>query len=403
MFQLGLEKLLASEELMGQLKGRKVAYVGHPASVTQKLEHGFDLLAGHAEIPLAAAFGPQHGILGEKQDNMIESESYIDPTYNIPVFSLYGDVRRPTAEMMDSFDVVLVDLQDVGCRIYTYLTTLIYLIEECNKADKEIWVLDRPNPAGRPVEGVYLDESQHSFVGAARAPIRHGLTLGELSVWYKESQGFTDLNLVVVKMEGYNPEESPGYGWPQGQLAWVNPSPNLSNFHSTRLFCGTVLFEGTKLSEGRGTTRALEQFGAPGMDGREIIKEMKQIEPKLFNGVLVRPCYFEPTFQKHAEKRCGGLAMHVDVDAVYRHDFFQPFRFCSLALKVIRNIYPDFELWQSPPYEYETEKMPVDMLSGSTELREWVDNESGTYQQWSERLLQDENDWIEQRQRFLLY
>ncbi|MCB0421979.1 MAG: DUF1343 domain-containing protein [Bdellovibrionales bacterium] len=403
MFKVGLEVLLESPEKIALLNGKRVAYLGHPASVNRHLGHGLDLLYAHPAIDLTAGFGPQHGILGEKQDNMIESDTFIDPFYKIPMYSLYGEVRRPTEEMMESFDVILIDLQDVGCRIYTYLTTMIYVMEESARLGKEVWILDRPNPAGRPVEGVYLSDSQYTFVGATRVPIRHGLTMGELALWVKQSHNLQNLKLTVMEMEDYDPERGPGFGWPVGEMSWINPSPNLSNFYSTRSFCGSVLFEGTKLSEGRGTTRALEQFGAPGMKGHEILEEMRRQAPEVLQGVLVRPCFFEPTFQKHKGQLCGGVALHVDDETYYQHQLFQPFRFCSLALKVIHTLYPEFDLWQVPPYEYETEKMPVDMLSGSEELRLWVEDETKGFSDWHQRLQQDEEDWLEKRKKFLLY
>ena len=234
----------------------------HPASVTHDLVHSLDALAALKDIELVAAFGPQHGLRGDKQDNMVESSDFNDPVHGVPVFSLYGEVRRPTAAMMDCFDVLLVDLQDVGCRIYTFVTTLRYMLEAAAEHQKLVWILDRPNPVGRPVEGLRLRPGWESFVGAGPLPMRHGLTLGELAGWFIRTLRL-DVEYQVVTMDGWNASGAPGYGWPLGERAWVNPSPNAANLWMARCYAGTVMLEGTTLSEGRGTTRPLELFGAP--------------------------------------------------------------------------------------------------------------------------------------------
>ena len=317
MFKMGLENLLEDSNLIDQLKGKRVAYLGHPSSTNRTMVHGIDLLKKEKEVNLTAGFGPQHGMKGDLQDNMVETEDDFDSELNIPIFSLYGAVRRPTEKMLESFDLLLFDLQDVGCRIYTYLTTLIYLMEDLGKAGKTIWVLDRPNPAGRPIEGYYLDEAFKSFVGAVRVPMRHGLTLGEVALWYQEEM-VGEVDLKVIPMKGYYPENLPGCGWPDGQFSWVNPSPNLSNYYSCRSFPGTVLFEGTLLSEGRGTTRALEQVGAPGLNSKSVIRCMEEMSSSWMKGALIRPCFFQPTFQKQSGKLCEGLFIHVDDQREYR-------------------------------------------------------------------------------------
>src|SRR5512145_3069415 len=239
----GIDRLLAGPALLRRLAGRRVALLAHPASVTRELMHSLDALAA-AGIKLAAAFGPQHGLRGDKQDNMIESADFSDPVHGIPVFSLYGSVRRPAPPMMEGFDVLLVDLQDLGCRVYTFLTTLRYVLEAAAEHGKSVWVLDRPNPAGRPVEGLKLRAGWESFVGAGALPMRHGLTLGELARWFLRELRL-DLDCEVVTMAGWNPTRAPGYGWPVGERAWVNPSPNASNLWMARCYAGTVLLEGT--------------------------------------------------------------------------------------------------------------------------------------------------------------
>jgi len=265
--RFGLDRLLADPALRRPLAGRRVALLAHPASVTRELTHSLDALAALPDLRLSAAFGPQHGLRGDKQDNMVESPDYVDPLLGIPVFSLYGEVRRPTAAMMDSFDVLLVDLQDLGCRIYTFITTLRYVLEEAACHGKSVWVLDRPNPAGRPVEGTLLRSGWESFVGAGPLPMRHGLTMGELANWFVATLKL-DVDCRVIDMEGWQPDAAPGYGWPLGERSWINPSPNAPNLWMARAYAGTVMLEGTTLSEGRGTTRPLELFGAPDLDAR---------------------------------------------------------------------------------------------------------------------------------------
>ena len=260
--KFGIDRLLENPKLRKPLAGKRVALLAHPASVTRGLTHALDALATLKDIKLTAAFGPQHGLRGDKQDNMIESPDFHDSTHGIPVFSLYGEVRRPTPQMMDTFDVLLVDLQDLGCRIYTFITTLRYILEAAAQHRKAVWVLDRPNPVGRPVEGLRLRPGWESFVGAGPLPMRHGLTLGELANWFVKTLRL-DVEFNVVTMEGWEPARAPGYGWPLDERTWVNPSPNAPNLWMARCYAGTVMLEGTTLSEGRGTTRPLELFGAP--------------------------------------------------------------------------------------------------------------------------------------------
>src|SRR5215469_220896 len=271
--KFGIDRWSSDPALRAPLKGKRVALVAHPASVTENLTHSLDAIAACGDIRLSAAFGPQHGLRGDKQDNMVESADFTDPRLGIPVFSLYGAVRRPSGQMLSTFDVVLFDLQDLGCRIYTFVTTLLYMLEAAAQAGKEVWVLDRPNPAGRPVEGLRLKKGWESFVGSGPLPMRHGLTLGELGLWFIASHKF-DVAYRIVEMEAWQPESAPGFGWPLGERAWVNPSPNAANLSMARAFAGTVMVEGATLSEGRGTTRPLELWGAPDIDARRVIGEM---------------------------------------------------------------------------------------------------------------------------------
>lgn len=400
MIQLGLENFLKNKSLQKKLKGKRVGLVAHPASVDHDLIHSIDLLA--KKVNLTCAFGPQHGMRGDKQDNMIESDDFLDPKYKIPIFSLYGKVRRPTPAMMEHFDVILFDLQDVGCRIYTFLTTLFYVMEDCAKAGKAVWVLDRPNPAGRPVEGNYLENNFFSFVGGAEIPMRHGLTLGEAGLWYQHKMGL-ELDYQVVKMTGYKPEKSPDLGWPIGDLSWVNPSPNMPRLTTARMYAGTVLIEGTRLSEGRGTTIPLELIAAPDIDGEALVAATEKIlPPKYLKGVKLRPCFFEPTFQKHAKKLCSGLQIHID-QKDYRHKDFKPYRITAAVLKAVRQLYPKFDIWLPPPYEYETVKMPIDILSGNSKLREFVDDPNAKFKDFDAWMTADEKKWLKERKPFLLY
>jgi uncharacterized protein YbbC (DUF1343 family) len=399
--QLGLENFLRNKKLLKSLKNKRVALLGHPASVDHKLNHSLALLKEVLGKDLACAFGPQHGMRGEKQDNMIESEDYQDPIFQIPIFSLYGEVRRPTKKMLDAFDVLLVDLQDVGCRIYTFLTTLFYLMDDCARANKTLWVLDRPNPAGRPVEGNLLKKEFFSFVGAAEIPMRHGLTLGEAGLWYKAHKKL-EIEYRVIPMTGYKMNLKGEWGWPENDLSWVNPSPNMPQVSTARMYAGTVLIEGSSLSEGRGTTRPLELFGAPDTDGERLIKEIYKIGWKPSRGVRLRSCYFEPTFQKHAKKLCGGFQIHID-QKDYAHNEFKPYRLICAAFKAYKNLYPERDLWILPPYEYERINMPIDILSGDSFLREWVHDKAARFSDLNAYLLRDEKAWLKESREYFLY
>ena len=399
--KFGIDRFLGDAKIRRSLAGKRVALLAHPASVTASLIHSLDALAALEDMDLTAAFGPQHGLRGDKQDNMVESPDFHDPVHGIPVFSLYGEVRRPTAAMMDSFDVLFVDLQDVGCRIYTFITTLRYLLEAAAQYKKPVWVLDRPNPAGRPVEGLRLRPGWESFVGAGPLPMRHGLTLGELAKWFVRTLKL-DVECEIVKMEGWSPLGGPGYGWPLGERTRVNPSPNASNIWMARSYAGTVMLEGTTLSEGRGTTRPLELFGAPDIEPRALLAKMHSLAPEWLRGCRLRECWFEPTFQKHAGKLCAGVQIHVD-DPSYDHDAFRPWRLIALAFKSLRALRPDYDLWRKFPYEYERDRLAVDLINGSELLREWVDDPAATPADLDRLAKADEDSWRDERDAVLLY
>src|SRR5215472_7684719 len=378
--KFGIDRLVEDPALRAPLAGKRLALLAHPASVTRDLRHSLDALVACGGLKVSAAFGPQHGLRGDKQYNMIESPDYTDPVHHIPVFSLYGTVRRPGAAMMGSFDVLLVDLQDLGCRIYTFITTLRYVLEESAKQHKAVWILDRPNPAGRPVEGLTLRRGWESFVGAGAFPMRHGLTIGEVARWFVATLRL-DVDCRVVEMEGWKPHAAPGYGWPVDERTWVNPSPNAPNPWMARCYAGSVLLEGTNLSEGRGTTRP----------------------PEWLRGCQLRPCWFEPTFNKHVGKLCAGLQVHVEDPAFYRHEAFRPWRLFALAFKALRRLRPDYDLWADFPYEYETGRLAIDVINGSELLRRWVDDAAAAPADLEALARADEAAWAAERRAVLLY
>ncbi len=400
----GIDRLLAYPALRKPLEGKRVALLAHPASVTADLTHSLDALIA-AGVNITAVFGPQHGVRGDLQDNMEESPDFTDPIYNVPVFSLYGEVRRPTGQSMGTFDVMLVDMQDLGCRIYTFVTTLLYVLEAAAQHGKSVWVLDRPNPAGRPVEGTLLRPGWESFVGAGPMPMRHGMTLGEMGHWFIRHFNL-DVDYRVIAMEGWEPDDAPGYGWPADRV-WINPSPNAANVNMARAYAGTVMLEGATLSEGRGTTRPLELFGAPDVDARAVIREMEHIVDPHHGwtpGCTLRDIWFQPTFHKHVGKLCAGVFMHAEGPG-YDHAAFQPWRLQAAGFKAIRNLYPDYPLWRGTDfkYEYTNDVLAIDVINGSPILREWVDDSAAEIGDLEAVTRPDEGAWLETRKPHLIY
>jgi uncharacterized protein YbbC (DUF1343 family) len=397
--KFGIDRLLADPALRKPLDGKRVALIAHPASVTDGLVHSLDALIATG-VNVTSAFGPQHGLKGDKQDNMVETADELDPQYGIPVFSLYGEVRRPSGQMMSTADVFLFDLQDLGCRIYTFVTTLLYLLEAASGTGKAVWVLDRPNPAGRPAEGTLLLPGQESFVGAGPMPMRHGLTMGEMGRWFVDHFKL-DVDYRVIAMDGWQPEGA-GQGWPASRI-WINPSPNAANLNMARSYAGTVMLEGTTLSEGRGTTRPLEVlFGAPDIDARAVLAEMRRFAPDWLAGCAIRECWFEPTFHKHAGVLNNGLMIHAE-GTFYDHHAFRPWRLQALAFKAIRRLYPDYALWRDFPYEYEFERLAIDVINGGPGLREWVDDAAAAPADLDALAGRDEAGWREDIRPLLLY
>lgn len=398
-FQFGINQLLNSSSETDYLKRKRCALVAHPASVTAELGHSLDALFA-AGIDIKVAFGPQHGMRGDKQDNMIETSDFLDPTHQITVISLYSEHRRPTENMLTNLDVILFDLQDIGCRIYTYIATLKYFMEACDNNNIEIWVLDRPNPAGRPTDGLRLEPGANSFVGCDELPTRHGLTMGELALWFKATNNLST-RLKIITMADYYPEEKSNYGWP-ALTSWVNPSPNASSVNMARCFSGTVLLEGTTLSEGRGTTIPLEIIGAPDFPANEILALLKEQAPHWLAGVQLRPCYYEPTFHKHQGKLCHGIQIHTGSEQ-YNHDQFKPYRFIAGCLKALRQISPDYPIWRDFYYEYESDRLAIDVINGGPALRLWVDNPAANFTDFDQLIDTQVQAWLAERTPYLLY
>ncbi|MCA9744405.1 DUF1343 domain-containing protein [candidate division KSB1 bacterium] len=354
----GLECLLADRS--SNLRSQRLGLILHPASVTSDLTFAADALID-AGFRLDRLFGPQHGARGEKQDNMIESAHYKDPVLGLPVHSLYSEVRKPTPTMLDGLDALLFDLQDVGVRVYTFVWTMALAMEACAEAGVRFVVLDRPNPvAGVKREGPLLRQGYESFVGLHPIPLRHGLTCGELARWLRAERGI-DCELEIIPCEGLQRRMT----WDDTGLPYVMPSPNLPTPNSCDVYPGMVLVEGTNLSEGRGTTRPFELFGAPWLNGRALVE---RLETARLPGVRFRDCYFEPTFGKHKGLLCSGAQIHVTDRAS-----FEAVRATVEIFVAVRALAPKEFTWRPPPYEYEEVLMPIDILWGSDALRIGVD------------------------------
>jgi uncharacterized protein YbbC (DUF1343 family) len=356
--RLGSEKLLAS----GALNKKRVGVVSNPASIDSSLQHIVRVLAHTPDVTLAAIFGPQHGYRADVQDNMIETGHAHDPARGVPVYSLYSETREPTAEMLDGLDVLVIDLQDVGSRIYTFVYTMANCLRACRKHSLPVVVTDRPNPiGGEQIGGPTLQNGFESFVGQFTIPMQHGMTIAELARLFNETGGL-GADLTVVPMENWDR----GMYYEATGLPWVMPSPNMPTVDAAVVYPGTVLFEGTNVSEGRGTTRPFELIGAPWVDAEALAATLATYR---LPGVHFRPVVFEPTFQKHAKQACGGCQIHVlDREA---------FRAVESAVAVLVEMRAQnrarFE-WRPPPYEYEHTRLPIDILAGSSELRQQVES-----------------------------
>ncbi len=372
------------------VRGARVGFAVHPASVLSNLRHSGDALFDSKSVELKALFGPQHGARGEKQDNMIESEDYVDPDTRLPVYSLYGETRWPTEKMMRDIDVLLFDLQDVGTRVYTFIHTMAYCMEACARFGKRFIVLDRPNPInGLSVEGNILEREYASFVGRYPIPMRHGMTVGELALLFNAEFGI-GCDLTVVPMAGWQR----AMWFEETGLPWVPPSPNLPTVDSTVVYPGVVLVEGTILSEGRGTTRPFEFVGAPFIRGRSFADQMNDLK---LPGVHFRAACFEPTFQKWAGKICGGVQLHV-----LDRKIFEPYLTGIAVISTVRSLYPEAFAWRMPPYEYEQVKLPIEILCGGRGIPQLIEQGAKPDEirtSWQS----DVERFLEQRRPYLIY
>ena len=384
---LGIERLLGAERRL--IEGRRVGLVCNPASIDRGFQHSVDLIMGDPRVTLGAIFGPQHGFRADLQDNMIETPHAQDARRQVPIYSLYSEVREPSSEMLAGLDALVIDIQDVGTRVYTFIYTMANCMRAAARHRLPVIVCDRPNPVnGRDIEGNLLDEAYASFVGQFPMPMRHGMTIGELAQLFNGAFGI-GCNLHVVKMEGWRREMF----YDETALPWILPSPNMPTLDTAVVYPGAVLFEGTQLSEGRGTTRPFELIGAPWIDGEALAGAMNA---RRVPGVHFRPVFFEPTFQKHAKKTCGGVQLHVT-----DRDAFRPLRAAVELIAEFQAQDPSRFAWREPPYEYEHDKMPIDILYGSPALREAI--ASGTVDRLVAGWARDEEQFKQVRAPYLLY
>ena len=354
--RLGLEKLLT--ERLESLRGARVGLICNQSSVDHRFQHAADLLAQHGEVNLTALFGPQHGIRGDVQDNMVETAHAFDEVTGVPVYSLYSETREPTAEMLDGVDALVFDMQDVGCRIYTFVYTLANCMRAAGRCGKRVIVCDRPNPiTGEHVEGNVLDTQYASFVGQFPLPTRHGMTVCELAQMFKEHFSIK-CDLEVITMEGWQRQ----LWFDETDAPWVMPSPNMPTLETATVFSGAVHFEGTQISEGRGTTRPFELIGAPYVKAHEYARKLNEME---LPGVYFRACGFQPTFQKHAGRTCGGVQIHVT-----ERDSFKAVTTGVAMVKTAYDLYRGDFRWKEPPYEYVYDHNPFDVIAGTNRLRE---------------------------------
>ncbi len=353
--QTGLD--ICNKRWPKKLNGARVGLVVHPASVNSSFEHAVDCCASSNRFKLKALFGPQHGIRGETQDNMIEWAGFKDGKTGLPVYSLYSDQRKPVPEMLKNIDVMLIDMQDVGARYYTFIWTMELCMQACHELGKSVVILDRPNPlGGNLTEGTVLDMEFTSFVGLRPLPVRHGMTIAEIACYIKDTF-YSSLDLHVIPMKGW--ERKTWYD--QTRLPWIIPSPNMPTLDTAIVYPGMCLLEGTELSEGRGTTRPFELFGAPFIDPEVLVKRLMTLN---LPGVAFRPVYFQPTFQKFADELCGGAQIHI-----INRKKYKSFKTGVAVIKTVYDLYNSEFEWKNPPYEYEEKKMPLDILAGTDRLR----------------------------------
>lgn len=389
MVKTGLDRL--EKVWPGGLKGSRAGLLVHPASVNSRLEHAGDVMLRSKKYKLKALFGPQHGIHGETQDNMIEWKGFKDKRTGLSIYSLYGHTRKPEPSMFKDIDVMIVDMQDVGARYYTFIWTMDLCMQACRELGKSIVILDRPNPlGGKLTEGPVLDINFTSFVGRRPLPVRHGMTIGEIGIYLKD-RFYPSLELYVIPMQGWNRLK----WFNETRLPWVMPSPNIPTTDTAAVYPGMCLLEGTNLSEGRGTTRPFEIFGAPFIEPEIFINRLKEFR---LPGVVFRPMYFEPAFQKHAGKLCGGAQIHI-----VNRERFKPFKTGVAIIKAVYSLYPPKFKWKKPPYEYENKKLPIDILAGTDRLRKEIESGESLnkMEEWWNMQLRDFNRKV--RKKYLMY
>ena len=386
--KLGVERLLEDE--LHLLRGARVGLICNQASVSHALRHAADLFHEHPEVELRALFGPQHGIRGDVQDNMIETEHTVDQETGLPIHSLYSETREPTEAMLSDIDVLVFDMQDVGCRIYTFAYTMANCMTAARKFGKKVVVCDRPNPInGVDVAGNVLEPEHASFVGQFAIPTRHGMTMGELARMFNEHFEL-QCELEVVRMDGWQRN----YWHDETDAPWILPSPNIPTVDSATAFPGTVHFEGTQISEGRGTTRPFELIGAPYINPQEYARSLNDLN---LPGVFFRSCIFRPTFQKHAGISCGGVQIHVT-----DRDKFEPVGTGIEMVKLAHDLYPTEFCWKEPPYEYVYDRNPFDVIAGTLSIREALEN-GGAVEDMQKKWNEDLDGFKKVRERYLLY
>jgi uncharacterized protein YbbC (DUF1343 family) len=386
--QIGLETLF--DNYLHLLKGERVGLIVNPASINQQYEHAADVFYNYKEINLTTLFGPQHGIRGETQDNMIEWEGFKDRRTNLPVYSLYGKTRIPTEEMLKDVDILVFDVQDVGTRVYTFIYTMAHAMQACAKYGKRMVVLDRPNPiGGELVEGNILENEFASFVGLFPIAMRHGMTVGELAKMFNEAFAI-NCNLDIVPMSGWKRS----MWWDSTAIPWILPSPNMPTLDTAIVYPGMVIFEGTLVSEGRGTTRPFELIGAPYIDAYALTEKLNNLN---LPGVYFRPNYYQPTFHKHVGQLCGGLQLHVLDRQKYKSVIT-----AVAILNTIYHLYTDKFEWKQPPYEYVHDKLPIDVIFGSDKVRKQIElgiSIDEIEASWQEGV----EEFTKLRQKYLIY
>ncbi|MBS1791613.1 MAG: DUF1343 domain-containing protein [Acidobacteria bacterium] len=385
---LGIEVLTG--EHAQSLSGARVGLICHPASIDHDFRHSADLLSQHPDINLTALFGPQHGIRGETQDNMIEWEGFRDGRTGVMAYSLYGEVRKPTTQMLSEVDVLVFDVQDVGTRVYTFIYTMALAMQSAREFGKRFIVCDRPNPiGGQGIEGNILESGHESFVGMYPIPMRHGMTVGELARMFNEEFGI-GCDLEIIPMQGYNRE----YWFDDTDARWVIPSPNIPTLDTAVVYPGMVLVEGTKFSEGRGTTRPFEITGAPYASAYELAEHLNQ---QALPGAHFRPHSFKPTFQKHVAQLCHGAQLHVT-----DRQTLKPVITGVALIKAMHDLYPEGFKWQTPPYEYVYDRLPFDVIAGTTKLREQIES-GASLEDIAASWKAGEEDFANRRNPYLLY